>query len=477
MGLKKNLISNVVLTTSTVFISFLTFPYITRTLSATNMGNVLFIDAFTQYFIIFSFLGIPFYGVREIARLSGKPDDQSRLVFTLVSLQFCLSIFLSIIFFALTFIVPSLHQNKDLVILGCLSVVATSFSIEWFYQGIENFTYITKRSLLIRVISVVAILFFVRHEDDQYPYYAILLGVIFLNSALNFGNYFIKFHRKFKGTLEFRPHIKPLLVLFSINVSVSVYTILDTIILGLFTNPISVSYYSVPLKLVKIIWVVVGSFSVVLIPRISKYFNDGNHKDAADLLKRSLSLVFLLTIPFAFLCIFFPREILTSIFGVKYLEAQISLQILSVVPLIIGVCNVFGTQFLLPIGYEKKILHATIFGLFTSLALNFLLIPSLRYVGSSIACITSETAVCLYVYIKAKAEIKIPIDAPLIILILVSCITTVIVGILIRNNLTNIYLISCLCLMYIIVFASLNFAFLKNDFINSLLKIKNNANG
>ena len=472
MGLKKNIISNVVLTTSSVFISFITFPYVTRTLSATNMGNVLFIDAFTQYFIIFSSLGIPFYGVREIAKLSEKPEEQSILVISLVSLQFGLSILFSIIFIGLCFFVPSLSANSGLVILGCLSILSTSFSIEWFYQGIENFNYITKRSLIIRTISVIAVFFFVKKFDDHYIYYLIMFTVIFFNAALNFGNYLTKFFKTFQYRIEYKPHIRPLVILFSINVSVSVYTIMDTIILGLFTDPVSVSYYSIPLKLVKIIWVVVGGFSVVLIPRVSKYYSDGNVLEASDLLKKSLSLVLLLTIPFAFLCVFFAREVLFTVFGTKYLAAAMSLRILSVVPLIIGICNVFGTQFLLPIGHEKKILHATIFGLITSLLLNFLLIPYFKYVGSSIACISAETVVCLYVYLKAKAKVDIQIDFSLFKLIMITSLISIISGMLLKTYLTNVVLLTVLCLLYVLVFIALQFGIFKNQFVNYLFRIR-----
>lgn len=472
MGLKKNLISNVVLTTSSVFISFITFPYVTRTLSATNMGNVLFIDAFTQYFIIFSSLGIPFYGVREIAKLSGKPEEQSRLVVSLVSLQFGLAVLFSVIFISLGFFIPSLKANSGLVILGCLSILSTSFSIEWFYQGIENFTYITKRSLIIKAISVIAIFLFVKKINDNYIYYLIMFAVIFFNAALNFGNYLIKFFKTFQHRVKYKPHLRPLIILFSINVSVSVYTIMDTILLGLFTDPISVSYYSIPLKLVKIIWVVVGGFSVVLIPRVSKYYSDGNILEASDLLKKSLSLVFLLTIPFAFLCLFYTREILFIVFGTEYLNAAMSLRILSVVPLIIGICNVFGTQFLLPIGHEKKILHATIFGLITSLLLNLLLIPRFKYVGSSIACISAEAVVCIYVYLKAKAKVNIQIDFSLLKLIMISCLISIISGFLLRIYLTNIVLLVVLCVVYALVFIALQFLVFKNQFINYLFRIK-----
>jgi O-antigen/teichoic acid export membrane protein len=475
MGLKKNIINNTVLTTSSVVISFITFPYITRTLSPENMGSVLFIDAFTQYFVIFSSLGIPYYGVREVAKLNGNPEEQSRLVASLVSLQFILSVLLTLAFLSLSLFIPELKENRNLVILGCLTMLSSSFAIEWFYQGIEHFSYITKRALIIRLLSLIAIFFLIKKANDHYLYYLISFGVIFLNAVLNFGNYLLRFFRTFRGKIAIMPHIRPLMVLFSINISISVYAILDTIILGLFTDPVNVSYYSIPLKLVKIVWVVVGGFSVVLIPRISKYFLRDDISEVAALLKKSLSLVFLLTMPFAFLCIFFPREILFAVFGDKYLKAELSLQILSIVPLIIGVCNVFGTQFLLPIGHEKKILHATIFGLVASLALNFSLVPHLKHVGSSIACIAAESIVCLYVFLIARNRIAIRIDYSLILMTISASAFSVVAGMFLKVSLNDYNLLVALCMIYVLVFAAFQFLIFKNQFIYYLLRIKSST--
>ncbi len=466
------MVSNVVLTTSTIVISFITFPYVTRTLSPQNMGNVLFVDAFTQYFIIFSSLGIPFYGVREIARLKGSKAQQSALVSSLVSLQLGLSVLFSGVFLGLGFFIPALAASFNLVVLGCLTIMASAFSIEWFYQGTENFTYITKRSLIIKLLSVLAIFLLVRQANSHMAYYFILFAVVLSNALLNFGNYLFKLAGGFKVTFNYRAHLRPLLVLFSINISVSVYVILDTIILGLFTDATNVSYYSIPLKLVKMVWVIVGGSSVVLIPRVARYYTDNNPAEAAGLLKKSLSLVFIVTIPFAVLCLFFAKEVLFTVFGTKYLAAQVSLQILSVVPLIIGVCSVFGTQFLLPIGHEKSILHASVCGLVVSLLLNFLLIPHFKFIGSAVACIAAETAVCAFILAKARQQINIQVDVALLCLVASCCVITLLAGQLLKMYVSNVLLLVSVGGTYILIFAALQHYVFKNAFINSLLAFK-----
>ena len=472
MSLRKNLIVNLILTSSNVLFPLITFPYVTRILSNDSYGKISFIDAFTGYFLIFSSLGIPYYGVREIAKVKNDAAKYTKLVIELVSLQLGLAVFFSIFFLVIQIFIPSVHHNVDLVKVACLIIIGSAFSIEWFFQGIENFAYITSRSLFTKTLNVISILVFVKASGDSYIYYLISALTILINSSWNFLYFLKKFAVKLDDALHIKPHLKPLMILFSINVSVSVYTVLDTIILGLFTNPATVSLYSVPLKLVKMFWTVVSGVGVVMIPRIASLFIAENKDAIAQLITKSSSIVFLLTIPFSVFCIVFPHEILIVISGQKYLMSTDSLRILSTVPLIIGFCNVLGSQYLMPIGQETKILHATIIGLTISLALNFILIPHLKDIGASIACLSAESAVCIYIFFSAKKRTTIKLDYSLLLLIFFSLVISISVEFLIRKHLNQIEVVTTACILYVLTFVLLQFIVFKNDFISSVINLK-----
>lgn len=471
MSLRKNLISNFILTASTILFPLITFPYITRTLSNDGIGRVFFIDAFTQYFIIFSAIGIPYYGIREVAKVKENVTATSKLVIELVILQFSLSAVFVVIFGLLYLLVPSLKHDGILVQIGCISIISNSFLIEWYYQGTEQFTFITIRSLIIKLLSVVCILYFVRNSQDFNTYYLILSLLVFANALLNFSNFIKKSYVK-ATSYNFSVHIRPLLILFSINVSVSIYTVLDTIILGLFTDPENVSYYTVPLRLVKMFWMVVGGIGTVLIPRMSSLFINNDNEGIKALMKKSFSIVFLLTIPFCFFSVYFTKEILTIISGDKYLNAVSAFRILSVVPLIIGVCNVLGTQFLLPIGDEKKILYGTIAGLIISLLFNIVLIPYIKFIGAAVTCVLAELTVCLYIVYAAKKRININLDKSLLWQIFLCLFITGASSYVLNGYVHNLILLSASVFIYFLSFVVLQFAVFKNEFVFSLIKIK-----
>ncbi|RZJ90827.1 MAG: flippase [Chryseobacterium sp.] len=468
LGLKKNVISNFILTASTILLPLITFPYVTRTLSNISLGNVFFVDAFTQYFILFSSLGIPYYGIREVAKLKGDAKQVSTLVFDLIILQVALSIITIITFFVFGAFLPKLSGVSSLIEIGSIMILASSFLIEWFFQGIENFAYITKRSLVFKGLSVLSILLFVKAKGDSEIYYLILTLVVFCNALLNFF-FFLKYHSQpYQISKNILRHLRPLIVLFSINVSVSVYVILDSIILGFLTDAVNVSYYNIPLKLVKIFWMIIAGIGTVFIPRISSYYASNDMDSIQLLMNKSISIVCLLSLPFCFACLLFPKEILVIISGEQYLTAASALQVLSCIPLIIGICNVFGSQFLLPIGREKHILHATMIGLIVSLLLNFLLIPYYKFLGSAIAAVAAELSVCIFVFFSARKYIKITFDYLLLVQIAICLSTSFVFYLLVRKYAAGIYIIIGTGIIYIISLVLTQFYF-KNKFLLALL--------
>ncbi|WP_186292771.1 flippase [Mucilaginibacter corticis] len=466
------MISNLLLSSSAVLFPLITFPYVTRTLSSDGLGSYFFYDAFTQYLILFSAVGIPFYGIREISKLKIDEPSRSKLVVELLTIQVSLALLFSIILVGAYLLIPGLNGDFKMIKISCLNLIGSSFLMEWFYQGIEKFTYITVRSLIIRSLCVLGIICLVKHAGDNDIYYLLLTLAVIANALLNFIYYLKNYHHPYTGQLELKRHVKSLLILFSINVSVSVYAVIDTIILKFLTSNVDVSYYNVPFKLVKIYWTLMNAVGLVLIPRIAAYFSKNDMQSVRSALEKSLNVVLLLGLPFSFFCIMFAGDIINVVAGPKYVLAVPALRLLSFIPFIIAVCNVFGAQFLLPAGKEKKILHATLVGLAISLALNFLLIPHFRFMGTAIASVTAETAVCVYIVAAAVKEINIILDYRLIVQIIISAVATAIIRYGFLPAWNGIPILFVAGITYCLSFLALQLFWFKNAFIYSLVNFK-----
>ncbi len=75
----KNYFYNLLLTLSNLLFPILSFPYISRVLGPEGLGKVQFVFSFAQYFAVIAGLGIPIYGMREIARYKDDKDLDAML--------------------------------------------------------------------------------------------------------------------------------------------------------------------------------------------------------------------------------------------------------------------------------------------------------------------------------------------------------------------------------------------------------------
>ncbi len=165
-SIRKNFGYNLLLTVCGYIIPFITFPYISRVLGVQNLGVCNFVDSIINYFVLFSMLGVGSYGVREIARVRLDEGKRNAVFTNLVLLNFVMMVVAIIVLIVCTFSIPKLADYRPFLLIGIVKLVFNVFLIEWFYQGIQDFKYITIRSLAIRLAYVVAIFVFIRSEAD-----------------------------------------------------------------------------------------------------------------------------------------------------------------------------------------------------------------------------------------------------------------------------------------------------------------------
>lgn len=468
MSLKKNIFYNIILTSTSVIFPLITFPYVTKVLGPENYGNVNFIDAIIQYFLILSTLGIPIYGVREVSKVKNDKAELSKLVFELITIQGIIS------FFSISFLLlvsnyfSVLSGNTTLLKIGCGILILNLFIWDWLYQGLENYSYITKRSVFSKILIVLFIFIFVKLKDDYKIYYFSFIIGLLTNGLFNI-TFFLKNHyQSFHSTLNLKKHLKPLFLILAINLSVSIYTLLDTIILGFLSSKINVGYYSLSNRLVKIYWTIISAVGMVLIPRFSILLDNNKFEEVKILMSKSLNVIIVFTLPFALFCICFAKNIVVLISGQEYQESYKSLAILSFLPLIIGICNVFGSQFLFPLNKEKYLLYATLIGLCFSLIINFSLIPLFAEVGAALACLFAEIVVCIFIVIYSRKFIKIVLDLNLFIQIVLCCFLTLPFIYYSSKYLTPIFAILISLISYFGIFLFIQLIVFKNSFIQNL---------
>jgi O-antigen/teichoic acid export membrane protein len=373
----------------------ITFPYTSRILGPEGTGKINFATSFVSYFILLASIGIPLYGIREIARVRDNKEELSKTTQELFIMQFIISIIIFFIFIVLIVYNGKFHDEKTLFFIVSFSIILTTLGMDWLYQGLEEYTYITIRSLVFSTISTIAIFVFIHTKEDYVISAAIGIFASLGSSVLNFYNARKIIFVKHIQPWNFKRHIKPLSMVFLMNFIISIYIQLDTVMLGFMSSAKNVGYYSSALKLTKMLLGLVASLGGVLLPRLSYYISNNLKKEFDSLLVKSIEVILLLCLPAMAALMMLSNEFILVFAGPLYFPAASCIVITAPIILFIGLSNIFGIQILYPLGKDKLLVASVAIGAFLSVILNLIFIPRLAHVGAAIATFFSELIVVI----------------------------------------------------------------------------------
>jgi O-antigen/teichoic acid export membrane protein len=403
--LSKNIFFNTLLIICQFIFPLITFPYLARILLPEGLGFVNFLDNIVQYLLFIAGLGIPIYGIREIARFKDDKRECERIYNDLLVINLISAFAIIAIYFLTILLFKSAIVNIHLYILASLIVIFNVFTIEWLFQGLEEFAYITKRSIAVKSISVILILLLVKNQNDLELYYFIMIGSYLLNSVININYAWRKFDLKINLRIvpaRLKNHFKPILLIFSANVAISIFLYLDSFLLGILKNTEAVGYYVTAMKIVKIPVVVIGAFIGALVPKISHAVKMEEFDLVQTLIKKSFNYVVFLSVPLV-VGIYLSSDFLIYILaGKNYANSVEPLKIMCPIILSLGLNNIFIWQILTPLSKEKYFVFTVIVGMIISVALNFFLIPLLSYEGTAISTLITETVICSISYYYSR---------------------------------------------------------------------------
>ncbi|MBW3087490.1 flippase [Bifidobacterium sp. 82T24] len=380
---------NMILTSSAFIFPLITVPYVSRVLSPTGTGAVAFGQSIGGYFATIALLGIPQYGIRECAKVRDDSAKLSTLVRELLCILAVSSTIMYATFLVCLFTVPRLSQDRPLMLICSAMIVLSSFGVEWFYQAIEQYGYITVRNIAFKITGLALMLAFV-HDTNDYRIYALITVIASYGSnILNL----IRLHRFVSftagGKLNIRRHFRPMLSFIVISISSGVYLQIDMLILGLMSSNTMVGIYQLAVKIKTLLLTCINSLGGVLLPRLSYYYANGREDNADNLFGRFLHFSLIISVAASLLGIVCSPQLVIIIGGAQFTASAIPLAI-AVTALPFAAVNAILQQTLLADGGEKQASAATFIGLFIALAVNLALIPVLGANGAALGNICAE---------------------------------------------------------------------------------------
>lgn len=429
-SIKKNFLYSSILTTANYIFPFLTYPYISRVLGVNNIGICNFIDSIINYFMLFSMMGIGAVGIREIAKCKDDKEKRSQIFSNLFILNTLSTAIALIVLIALIYTVPKLYIHKELMYIGAIKLVCNYLLIDWLYRGLEEFKYVTLRTILVKSLYVIAVFVFVHNTYDYKIYYLIFCLMVVVNAIFNqvHSRKFIKFSF---SKVNIKSYIHPFIILGLYMVLASMYTSFNVAYLGFVSNETEVGYYTTATKLYSILLALFTAFTGVLLPRMSSLLSENKLNEFKALLQKSINILFTFSIPVIIISTIMAPEIIHLIAGKGYEGAITPMRIVMPLMLIIGYEQIMVIQTLMPLKKDKAILYNSILGATTGILMNILLVSTYKSIGSSIVWITSELVVLLtaqyfvHKYINISFPCKLLIKVILYHIPLAMCIYTI----------------------------------------------------
>lgn len=393
---KTNVVTNIFYQISyelfAMLLPLFTAPFISRILGADMLGVYSYSRTLATYFGLFGMLGVKNYGNREISR--HRDDKDLNLWFwSIYAVQFFASLAMLVLYIGYTifFVV----DNQVIAAVQSILIVDSMLDISWFLFGMEQFKKTTTCSTIVKLLTTTAVFLLVREPGDLLEYCLIMGGGVFINQFMLW-----YYARQAIGKPVFNlkrslAHGKPMLILFIPVIAVSLYTMMDKLMLGAMSTKAQLGFYEAAEKIILCASSVITAFGTVMMPRMTKLFSDGNVRESQRYMKLSVEAVMagsfaislgILSVSRLFAPIFWGKDFASCAYILSALALSIPFS---------GFANVIRMQYLIPNGMDRAYIVSVILGAVSNLIANSLLISIYGALGAALGTVIAEGIVCI----------------------------------------------------------------------------------
>lgn len=402
-SLKSNCIYNIAYQILAILIPLITSPYLSRVVGAEGLGTYTYVNTIASYFLLFIMLGLNNYGNREIARVRDNNQKTKQVFSEIVVLQFSCGFIVSIAYFL--YVVLFVKEYANLYWIQLILIVATGFDINWCCFGLEKFRLTVIRNSIIKVMSALLIFVLVKNSNDVWIY-ALVLSISTLLSHLAIWPFILKdigFVRPtFKNIVY---HVKPNFVLFLPVVAVSLYTMMDKLMLGIICDKSEVGFYDYAERIISIPRSFIVAIGTVMLPRASNMLQNGKEEENNKLLNRTMMFTLIFCVYFMFIMLWVSNKFIPWYYGSNYERCATFTVLLAPMIVLNAWNNTIRTQYIIPHGYDKVYLCTVSVGAACNVLMNIMLIPIIMGKGAVIATVVSEGVVCMVQFLFMKGKI------------------------------------------------------------------------
>ena len=399
----KNISSLFGIKAASYIIPLITIPYLVRTLGVEGYGYLGFSLAIVQYFVLMVNYGFDLSATSSVAKANNNKIFISEIFWNIIFIRVVASFFGLCVIFVASFFIDSVFKLLPILLSCYITVIGVALFPQWLFQGKEQLGAISIARILLQFTTIPLLLFFVNNKNDVWQA-ALISSIPFLGIAI-IGIYIIIKREWIDWVKPTWFGVKYQIIdgwhIFISTAAISLYTSSVTLVLGVISGPISVGYFSAADKLIKAAIGVYGTISNAFYPRI----NAEVEKDKSQAIKLiiNVSKLLILIAILVSLSIFFMSNWVTEIlFGPDFIITSDIIKILSCLPFVISLSNIFGILILIPFGYKKQFSRVLIISGLSSLVLLFPLVYLFSEYGAAISVLITEIIVTLFMGFSVK---------------------------------------------------------------------------
>ena len=404
--IKRNLMYSTVLTMSTYLVPLIVFPYISRVLGVEGIGIVDTVDNMIDYCILFSMMGLSSVGVREIAKNKDNPQALSQTFTDLFALNLCSTLLIATVFCGVVLMSPRLQDYGLLIPIGILKLTANLFWIEWLYTGLEDFRYITLRSIILRTAFIISVFLFVQTRADVVTYYALFVGITVGNAVCNWYHKRTYLHWDIRRA-NIRRFLVPFFMLGVFAMLSAVYSKLSLPVLNFITNNQEAGNFATATRVYRVVIALVSTLTGVMIPRMSVLMEEDRFDMVRHYTDVAFKLLFLFSFPLICFVELFAPDIIRLFAGPGFEGAIMPMRITMFQLLVIGSEKIIVLQLLIPLRKDRTIVKAGLAGVVVWGLLTVLVVPSLQSVGTSLVWVAAELVVLMIAAMESSRSLSI----------------------------------------------------------------------
>lgn len=394
LSLRRNVIYLAVVQGSNYLLPLLTFPYLVRTLGPENFGIFGFCQATMLYMIMFVEYGFNLTATQSIAKAADSKDKVTSIFWAVIFSKIVLIVITLIFLTSMTLLVPEYNKHAVIIWSFVPALVGNLIYPIWLFQGKEKMKWLTLSSILSRLAIIPLTFIFVNTKSD-----IAIAGFIQSSANLVAGiiALAIVVHEGWIGkvTLSLHNVRRSLADGFHVFISTSAISLYSTgivIILGFISGPTSVGNFNAANTIRNALQGLLNPITQAIHPRISSTLVL-NRVKGVILIKKSLTCLSLIGGAFSLILLLGASILVKISIGPGYDNAVIVLMIISPLPFLISLSNVYGIQVMLTHNYKKEFSKILIAAGLLSLLLIFPLTTLFKEIGAAITLLATECLV------------------------------------------------------------------------------------